>query len=180
MSFEREGYLVAACDEWEKYAYKGLNSVVPWDQAAYERGFNDPLVFTDLGEFDLLPSEGIARDLLNEFSTIRAPKSMALLYARLVIDTSPAPLSRPDLGFLGYDVAARGRPFYSIVLDHHTNPGPVTKAILASRNEHGLFGDLKAARQYLPANLAEGLFIDCDPEDLAIWEVYIVRGEGSP
>ena len=167
-----EGYLVALKDT----LYQGLHSIVPWDQEAYERGFDDPFVFTELGELDLLPTLEVARHVLDRYAEIHPRESLAILYARVRDVSSPSALSRRGLKFSGYDVANTGQPFYSIVWDNDFQSGPLTTRFAHLRNQAGLFDSANVAREYMEAYLSEALAHDraYDPAELVIWEVYLV------
>lgn len=181
MSLESEGYLVVSSDDWEKHGYAGLYNGVPWDQEASERGFEDPLVFTELGKFDLLPTTDLAEQVLEAYAELRPRESMAIVFARLVEDHATPPLDRPGLQFLGYDLANLGRPFYSIVADRPRNPGPPMERLLNARNAHGLFISADTAREYRDAFLElEARDPVCDPGRLAVWEVYAVVHQPPP
>ena len=172
-----EGYVVVLRDSPGANAlYQGLHSIVPWDQDAYERGFEDPIVFTEVGDLDLLPTLEVARQILDRYAEIHPRESLAILYARVHDVSSPSALSRRGLKFSGYDAANTGQPFYSIIWDNKWQSGSSTTRFAQFRNQAGLFDSADVAREYMDAYLSEAHSDDAayDPGELVIWEVYLV------
>lgn len=154
--------------------YRGVDRLVTWSEEQFARGFSDPYLSSEYTTADgFIPSLDLAHQAISLFAEFVTPEDLKILYVREALELQkPAFLMQPEPKLLGFDVAGRGSPFYSIVNDF---PAPEEAGFVAFRdrlNENGLFDSRSLAIEYLKAYV--GRYPEEGDQELVVWEVYLL------
>lgn len=116
----------------------------------------------------LIPSLSKAQELLKMFLA-SSRREFEIIYVETCDDEEQTCMELPNMVELGYDVAGEA-PFYSHVFDFPR--GEDFKGFFESLNEHGLFGSVHLAREFLSKCVALGV-PDID-DGVRIWRIFRV------
>jgi hypothetical protein len=150
--------------------YQGLDRTVPWSQEKHDAGWNDPMMRGYMDTNGLIPGLEEAREALRIYAEVEPAADLEILYGSICEETSFIDERQPGTVFLGFDVAGRRSPFWSIVGDF--GPEPPIQRFLSKLNENGLFASIDDAKSFLDTYQAEKL-PDYD-FPLVVWALWLV------
>src|SRR6266487_7035900 len=149
--------------------YLGIDRLPPWNQAAYDAGYDDPYVFGDLvDERGLIRAFEDAAEAKQIIGRVCLPDELGTIF--VTNDQSKAP---DGFEFAGYDVAEDGSPFESSLRDVVPDPG--LRCLLVRLNDNGLFSEYRDATEFARRRVT----VDAPdpPYALTVWQVFLARSQ---
>lgn len=150
--------------------YRGIYRRPLWSMERYAAGWDDPYLSGDYVDDDgLIPTDDLARAVLDRLLDVEQREDLEVI--SVIRDDSDVPDLAPPSGvFLGFDVASRDAPFWSVVSDVPVEPE--IRAMTRNLNDYGLFNSHDDALTYFRLCIGTP---DFEPGGMSIWRVDAVE-----